>query len=174
MNFVTTEAVLELSKKQKSSIDGLRTARKPVSESSQIDYVLKLQNSIGNRAVQKLISSIHTQAKLKINQSRDIYEQEADSIAENIAKPPKPKLFKNEISQANHTSLIGIPLLQRQKKNSKEKPPKKKGTTTPEITGKKESQRTEQYETKSMTFERTKIEEASSLKLLGATHYDNP
>jgi hypothetical protein len=45
----------------------------------------------GNHAVQRLIKSGAIQAKLKISQPNDSYEQEADSVAEEVMRMPEPR-----------------------------------------------------------------------------------
>jgi len=61
--------------------------------SSSLDQILFLQRTIGNQAVERMIRNVHSpssvvreqiQAKLKIGQPNDIYEQEADRVAEQI------------------------------------------------------------------------------------------
>jgi len=52
--------------------------------SSPFDQILFLQRTIGNQAVENLFKSGIIQAKLKIGKSNDIYEQEADRVAEQI------------------------------------------------------------------------------------------
>lgn len=54
--------------------------------SSQVDKVLFLQRTIGNRAVQRLIKSGVLQAKLTIGQAGDVYEKEADSVAKQVVQ----------------------------------------------------------------------------------------
>src|SRR5688572_14518008 len=54
--------------------------------------VLRLQQTIGNQAVQRLVRSYALQAKLKISQPSDIYEQEADRVAEEVMRMPEPAL----------------------------------------------------------------------------------
>ncbi len=64
-----------------------RPARSPV------DQISLLQRTIGNRAVERLLKSGVVQAKLKVNEPRDIYEQEADRIADQVmATPTHPAL----------------------------------------------------------------------------------
>jgi hypothetical protein len=67
--------------------------------SSPIDQIMLLQRTIGNQAVQRLIqerrirvqgSGVRIQAKLKIGQPNDIYEQEADRVAEQVMRMPEP------------------------------------------------------------------------------------
>jgi hypothetical protein len=50
--------------------------------------VAVLQRCIGNQAVQRLSTSGILQAKLQIGQSHDIYEQEADRLAEQVMRMP--------------------------------------------------------------------------------------
>ncbi|MCE8427120.1 MAG: hypothetical protein J5U19_01845 [Candidatus Methanoperedens sp.] len=52
--------------------------------SSPIDQILFLQRTIGNQAVGRLLKSGALQAKLRIGQPGDIYEQEADRMAEQV------------------------------------------------------------------------------------------
>lgn len=54
------------------------------SANSFIDRTLFLQRTIGNQAVQRLIKSGAPQAKLRIGAPGDIYEQEADRVAEQV------------------------------------------------------------------------------------------
>ncbi len=63
-----------------------RTGKTDSSQSirSPINHILHLQRTIGNRAVQRLFSSGAIQAKLKIGQPNDIYEQEADRVANDV------------------------------------------------------------------------------------------
>jgi hypothetical protein len=51
---------------------------------SPIDQILFLQRTVGNQAVEKLLKSGVIQAKLIIGQPGDIYEQEADRVAEQV------------------------------------------------------------------------------------------
>lgn len=57
---------------------------------SPSDRVLQLQRTAGNQAVQRLIKSKALQAKLRIGQPNDMYEQEADRVAEQVMKMPDP------------------------------------------------------------------------------------
>jgi hypothetical protein len=47
---------------------------------SPVERIFHLQRTIGNQAVQRLIKSGTIQAKLKIGQPNDKYEQEADRV----------------------------------------------------------------------------------------------
>ena len=47
-----------------------------------------LQRAIGNRAVQHLLRSGNVQAKLAISHPRDVCEQEADRVADQVLRMP--------------------------------------------------------------------------------------
>ncbi len=55
-----------------------------------IEQILHLQKSIGNQAVQRLFKSGVLQAKLKIGNPNDIYEKEADRVADQVMRMPEP------------------------------------------------------------------------------------
>jgi hypothetical protein len=59
--------------------------------------LVKLGSSIGNQAVLQLLRSRAIQAKLDINQPGDVYEQEADRIADQVLSSPA------------HPTVIGAP-----------------------------------------------------------------
>lgn len=70
---------------------------------SPADRVLQLQRTAGNQAVQRLVRSRTSQAKsralqakLRIGQPDDVYEQEADKIAEQVMRMPEPQVPKGE------------------------------------------------------------------------------
>jgi hypothetical protein len=62
------------------------------SSGSPADRILQIQRTAGNQAVQRLIKSRVLQAKLKIGNPNDIYEQEADRVAEQVMRMPNPAL----------------------------------------------------------------------------------
>lgn len=59
------------------------------SSGSPADRILQLQRTAGNQAVQRLIKSGTLQTKLRIGQPNDIYEQEADRVADQVMKMPE-------------------------------------------------------------------------------------
>jgi len=75
------------------------------------NFVMHLQRNYGNRYVQRLVESIKVQPKLTVNAPNDIYEQEADRVADQIMKavnsPAQRQLEEEEELQMK-------PLLQRQ------------------------------------------------------------
>ncbi|MCE8423468.1 MAG: hypothetical protein J5U16_06000, partial [Candidatus Methanoperedens sp.] len=75
--------------------------------SSPIEQILFLQRTIGNQAVGKLIKSGVLQAKLRIGQPGDIYEQEADRVAEQVMRMPEPQVSKEtEVSNPARNNSI--------------------------------------------------------------------
>ncbi len=69
--------------KQKTSVDF---------SVSPAERILHLQQTAGNQVVQRLIKSGTLQAKLRIGQPADMYEQEADRVAEQVMRIPEPKV----------------------------------------------------------------------------------
>jgi len=61
-----------------------------IRSNSMAGEVAVLQRSIGNQAVAQLYRTGLLQAKLKVSESNDIYEQEADRVAERIMRMPEP------------------------------------------------------------------------------------
>jgi hypothetical protein len=59
---------------------------------SPIDHILYFQRTIGNQAVQRLFKSKDIQAKLRIGESNDIYEQEADRVADEVMRMPEQQV----------------------------------------------------------------------------------
>jgi hypothetical protein len=72
------------------------------SASSPFAQVLHLQRTIGNKAVTQLIKSGSLQAKLKISPPNDIYEQEADRVADQVMRMSEPK----QSLVNGHSSLV--------------------------------------------------------------------
>jgi len=72
----------------------LRIQRKKSSQpmKTPADRILFLQRTIGNQAVQRLIKSGTLQARLRIGQPGDIYEEEADRVADAVMRMPEPQV----------------------------------------------------------------------------------
>ena len=62
------------------------------SNSSPVNRILYLQRTIGNQAVQRMVRSGALQAKLRIGQPGDVYEQEADRVANAVMMTPEPQV----------------------------------------------------------------------------------
>lgn len=54
--------------------------------------VVPLQRSLGNQAVQRLLDTRVVQAKLRVSQPNDSYEQEADYVANRVMSIPEPQM----------------------------------------------------------------------------------
>lgn len=63
----------------------------PELSSSFADRVQFLQRTIGNQSVERMIRSGTLQAKLKIGQPGDVYEKEADMVADQVMRMPEPQ-----------------------------------------------------------------------------------
>jgi len=66
--------------KRKHSVSQKRNAAFSKPMDSSVSHILFLQRTIGNQGVQRLFNSSAIQAKLKIGQPGDKYEQEADQV----------------------------------------------------------------------------------------------
>ena len=71
---------------------------------SPVDHILHLQRTIGNQAVQRLVKSGVIQAKLRIGKPNDVYEQEADRVAEQVMHMPEPQnsIINDQLSIINY------------------------------------------------------------------------
>src|SRR4029077_18758578 len=61
---------------------------------SAIGRIYSLQRTVGNREVERLLKSGVIQAKLKVNERGDIYEQEADRVADQMMAVPAHPAIK--------------------------------------------------------------------------------
>ena len=61
-----------------------------------VDRILFLQRTVGNQAMQRLLRSGALQAKLRIGQPGDKYEQEADRVADAVMRMPEPQAVYRE------------------------------------------------------------------------------
>jgi Domain of unknown function (DUF4157) len=75
-----------------------------------------LHRSLGNRGVQRWLCSGAIQAKLAVSPPDDVYEQEADRVADQVMRMPEPAQFRAE---AGETSLA--PRIQRLRPACEEK-----------------------------------------------------
>ncbi len=86
-----------------------KTQRTDFSQSicSPFDHILFLQKTIGNQAVQRLFKSGVIQTKLKIGQPNDIYEQEADRVAEQVMRMPEKDSVSASVSvgEGNNSAI---------------------------------------------------------------------
>ncbi len=98
-------------KSQNSAPQIRRKTESSQSMNSPVDRILFLQRTIGNQAVGKLIKSEALQAKLRIGQPWDVYEQEADRVAEQVMRMPEPAVQSKPVeSHINSLQDGGQPL----------------------------------------------------------------
>ncbi len=103
------ESIRESAKKPEVAKED-RTSQVRTSEYSQpinssVEHIQFLQRTIGNQIVGRLIKSGALQAKLKIGQLGDIYEQEADRVAEQVMRMPEPSIGIARVKTPNIQSL---------------------------------------------------------------------
>lgn len=131
--------------KKENSVSRIKKADFFQSINSPIDHILFLQRTIGNQAVQKLFKSGVIQAKLRIGQPGDIYEQEADRVAEQVMRMPEPLVQhraeeekkEQETIQPKPLSEQVTPLVQRPVEPKEEEETlqsKEASNQTPEVT----------------------------------------
>jgi hypothetical protein len=72
---------------EKSSVPQKKSTHSSKYTNSPVDHILYLQRTLGNQAVQGLLKSGVIQ-KLTIGQPGDVYEQEADRVAEQVMRMP--------------------------------------------------------------------------------------
>jgi hypothetical protein len=103
-----TEAKASEAKKQKVASQKQKT---DLSQSicSPAEQIMFLQRTIANQAVGRLIKSWAFQAKLRIGQPWDVYEQEAGRVAKQVMRIPEPqKVSNNSISTLTSLENKGI------------------------------------------------------------------
>ena len=134
------------SKKEKSVFHINKTALSQ-HPNSPIDHILYLQRTIGNQAVGRLFKSGLIQAKLKIGQPGDKYEQEADRVADAVMRMPGAETSARKIdrkvypkmTQNNQKSWIQRKDESEQKLSSAMKEKMKEKADVSVAVGKKES-----------------------------------
>ena len=72
------------------SLDSIATELSSMHTAQRASVLLALQRTHGNRYVQRVVAGI--QAKLKVGQPGDKYEQEADRVAEQVMQMPEPQV----------------------------------------------------------------------------------
>lgn len=58
--------------------------------SSPGGYIVRMQRTLGNQTVQRLYEEGKLQASLKIGRADDVFEREADKVADSILSMPDP------------------------------------------------------------------------------------
>jgi hypothetical protein len=93
------------------------------------DFILQLQQTYGNRYVQRLIESMKVQGKLNVSSPNDIYEQEADRVAKAVTRATKtevqPQTEEEEEEETEEEEIQTMPAsqAQRQEEETEEEEP---------------------------------------------------
>jgi hypothetical protein len=139
---------------KKSPVSSKSKPHLPQPIDSPVNQILYLQRTIGNRAVTRLIQSGTLQAKLRVGPPNDIYEQEADRVADQVMRMPEgefapapassPHPKKQEEIQTRSSIQLQpkplaqqiTPLVQRQEEEDKKKSIQSKRSPgqTPDVT----------------------------------------
>ncbi|MBE9572212.1 MAG: DUF4157 domain-containing protein, partial [Proteobacteria bacterium] len=112
------------------SVGSIATELSSMPTVQRASVLLALQQTHGNRYVQRVVAGI--QAKLKIGQPGDIYEQEADRVADAVMRMPEPQVQRRaedeeKLPRQNKTiTPIRTLTLQRQDDEEEEELKKKK------------------------------------------------
>ena len=74
------------------SAESIATELGSMHTAQRAPVLLALQQTHGNQYVQQVVAGI--QAKLKIGQPGDMYEQEADRLADSVMRMPIPRVYR--------------------------------------------------------------------------------
>ncbi|OEU63494.1 MAG: hypothetical protein BA867_05000 [Desulfobacterales bacterium S5133MH16] len=95
--------------KQSNSNSRVRRTKRLQSMDTPVDRILYLQRTAGNQAVSRLMKSGALQAKLRIGQPGDKYEQEADRVADAVIRMPEP-VMQRQVEPEEEETLQAKPL----------------------------------------------------------------
>jgi hypothetical protein len=91
------------------SIESIATELSGMHTAQRTPALLALQQTHGNRYVQRVVAGI--QAKLKVGQPGDVYEQEADRVADAVMRMPDPRVQRQvEPEEEKEETLQSKPL----------------------------------------------------------------
>ena len=116
--------------KQSNSNSQVRRTKRLQLMDTPVNRILFLQRTAGNQAVSRLMRSGALQAKLRIGQPGDMYEQEADRVADAVMRMPEPGVQRQteeeeeeeeeELVQTKTIAEQATPLIQRQAEGEEE------------------------------------------------------
>ena len=125
-----------------------RPGKRPASSTSRsvtpFDSILSLHRTAGNQALQRLMRSGVLQAKLKVGQPNDVYEQEADRVADQVmrmAQPDRIQRVCSECEEELHRLPISAPAeirrqaIEEEEEEVRLQPGATASTATPEVSG---------------------------------------
>jgi len=87
------------------------------------DFILQLQQTYGNRYVQRLVESMKVQAKLAVSAPNDVYEQEADRVAKVVTRADNFQVKRQEEEEEEEEEPVQTKLasqVQRQEEEAEE------------------------------------------------------
>ena len=93
--------------------------QKPATRKTQLHPLFKLQRTIGNLAVGRLI-----QAKLKIGKPGDKYEQEADRVADAVVRMPE-SVVQRQFGEDEEGELRRLPAEEEEEEQLRQQPVEK-------------------------------------------------
>lgn len=79
-------------------------SQKTPAERATTHPILRLQRALGNQAVQRMVNSGQIQTKLAIGQPGDVYEQEADRMAQQVITSPPPNTLQRRTINSTSTA----------------------------------------------------------------------
>jgi hypothetical protein len=94
----------------KPSVESIATGLSGMPTGERATALLALQQTHGNQYVQRVVSGI--QAKLVVGQAGDIYEREADRVAEEVVRMPEP-MVKRQVGEEEENLIQSKPLVDR-------------------------------------------------------------
>ena len=83
-------------------------------------FIMRLHQTYGNRYVQRLVESVRAQAKLTVNAPNDVYEQEADRVAETVTRTMNSQVQRQEEEEEEPIQTKATVEIQRQPVEEKE------------------------------------------------------
>ncbi|MGB3459402.1 MAG: DUF4157 domain-containing protein [Halobacteriota archaeon] len=124
------------------SVESIATELSSMHTAQRAPVLMALQQTHGNRYVQRVVTGI--QAKLKVGQPGDIYEQEADRVADQVMRMPEPQVQRQseeeeELIQTKPLAEQITPLVQRQVEEEAEEEEEEKKKEEEEILQAKET-----------------------------------
>lgn len=79
---------------------------------SYTDRILFIQKTAGNQAIQRLMKSDCLQAKLRVGQPGDKYEQEADRVADAVMRMPEPQVQRQLMEEEEEEKIQAKPVIE--------------------------------------------------------------
>ena len=92
----------------------------PSSDAQRASTVLRLQRAYGNSYVQRLLSSMAIQAKMTVSAPGDIYEQEAERVADSVTRAMASQVQRQPEEEEEELQMTPISQLQRQEEEEEE------------------------------------------------------